>query len=319
MFLLTDIRGTGSKYYVIYHRQIVFLTRYNRNMDTVNTAFENVDNSTRRNRAAEIFSKQGTENSSVRFLMQELEIQMSDQVKIWWDYTTLQSYLERAMIPRGLRIKKLPTVVYNDDFSKQWNQILSECSLNLMKLIISMEKEKLSAIEGDIAKIRESLKPHIDKQEFKDLDVKLKENIADMENAITQIKQNKFNRDLRDYEKDCVYTWHAYRRHGRTTSSILRNSNRRKYSHNTSKVGFTSSEQESTDVVSEDSDSEGATATNYTRQTHKSEQTKNYKTQQQQKNPKNPLQKNAQDGQEKDTTTQYNTRATNSNNKKRKN
>ncbi|KAM4029807.1 uncharacterized protein ACNLHF_022317 [Anomaloglossus baeobatrachus] len=51
--------------------------------------------------------------------MFQLEKLLSKEIKMWWDLTTIQSYLDKWMIPRGLRLKKLPTTNYSKQFSKK--------------------------------------------------------------------------------------------------------------------------------------------------------------------------------------------------------
>lgn len=66
-------------------------------------------------------------------IMKQLERLLSKELRTWWDYTTLNSYLEKEIIPRGLRMNKAATTIYSDVFTQEWNAILSSCSINLMK------------------------------------------------------------------------------------------------------------------------------------------------------------------------------------------
>lgn len=79
-----------------------------------------------------------------------LEKLMIQETKFWWDSITLQKYVDKYMITQGLRIKKIRTTVYSDSFKAEGNNILSNCSIQLINLIIKQEEEKLKQISEDI-------------------------------------------------------------------------------------------------------------------------------------------------------------------------
>lgn len=64
---------------------------------------------------------------------------MHKELRVWWDFTTLNTYMEHKMIPRGLRLNKNTTSVYTPEFQSQWEKALSNCSFTLMSLIITQE------------------------------------------------------------------------------------------------------------------------------------------------------------------------------------
>lgn len=56
--------------------------------------------------------------------------------------TTLSEYWHKERVPRGLRIKKEPTVVKNcKTFIQRYDEILNKCPLDLMLLIIEVSAE----------------------------------------------------------------------------------------------------------------------------------------------------------------------------------
>lgn len=77
-----------------------------------------------------------------------LEKLKNTEMRTSWDANTLRMYTDRDMIPRGLRLKKIPTTIYSTEFTKEWNQILSKCSGDLIKLIIRYEDTKLIEIKN---------------------------------------------------------------------------------------------------------------------------------------------------------------------------
>lgn len=75
--------------------------------------------------------------------MKKLENSMRKEFKIWWDVTTLNAYIEKRMIPHGLRIKKVAAIPQTPEFTDKWNETLSECSHKLMLLIVQHEQDEL--------------------------------------------------------------------------------------------------------------------------------------------------------------------------------
>lgn len=110
----------------------------------------------RRNKAARLFdvdtkevdniSHTNTEDNADQ-LVQQLDLLMQKELRTWWDYTTLNSYLDKKFIPRGLRIKKIATTIYPEPFQNEWNSILTNCSVELIKLITQYEQKSLDEIK----------------------------------------------------------------------------------------------------------------------------------------------------------------------------
>lgn len=90
------------------------------------------------------------------------------------------------MVPRGLRLRKLPTTVYSDQFKQDWNHTLSDCSLQLIRLITAKEEKLLQELRADIKDIQNKLQTFIAVPSFMQFDAKMKENLAKLEAAITE-------------------------------------------------------------------------------------------------------------------------------------
>lgn len=71
------------------------------------------------------------------------------------------------MVPRGLRIKKIPTPLFDDTFVSKWNDILTDTSIRLMQLIVSYEEEALVKIQSDIKETQASLQQYVGLSEMK--------------------------------------------------------------------------------------------------------------------------------------------------------
>lgn len=128
------------------------------------------------------------------------------------------------MIPRQLRIKKFPSTTYSDAFMIEWNNVLSECSLDLMGLIAAQEEKLLTTINGEIQSLRDSLNVYNTLVFYKSLDSELNDIVNKTEQDIMAIKRQKFLRDLQDYQNGAVYVRNRTER----PHSILRNIRRTK-------------------------------------------------------------------------------------------
>lgn len=94
------------------------------------------------------------------------------------------------MIPRGLRLKKIPTTAYTEAFNADWQTALSECSLTLMKLIIEQETVKLQATEGEILTAHADLEKFKDAEGYNALFEKMNKNLEKLELSVMQTKKS---------------------------------------------------------------------------------------------------------------------------------
>ncbi|XP_069609164.1 uncharacterized protein [Ranitomeya imitator] len=174
----------------------------------------------------------------------KLEKLMINEMKVWWDFTTLDNYVQKDMIPRGLRIKKIPTTIYSQQFVDEWNMILSNCSTKLMQLIMKYEDIKLKNIQSEINDIKTSLeKKDINKynEELKNI----KTSLLKSEDLIMSRKKNKFQRDLSDYQNNQVYEWGRWQKAYKSPRPILKRTNSSDTSER--RVSFSSSDMDSMD------------------------------------------------------------------------
>lgn len=83
---------------------------------------------------------QDIQNSvDLKIHMAKLEKLLIQEMKTWWDLSTLQNYIEEGMIPIGIKIQRIPTLKCNDELIKDWEHILSNSSLKLIELIVAHE------------------------------------------------------------------------------------------------------------------------------------------------------------------------------------
>lgn len=158
------------------------------------------------------------------------------------------------MITRGLRLKKFPTTVYLDSFVQQWEQALTDCSLTLMRLIVTHEESLLLETRTEIQHM----------ELFNTLDSRIQQNLSKLEKSIADIKQKKYTRGIQDYATNSVYLWHKNGEGMQTPRSILKTRRRRYRRKSPQRVNFGSTSIDTSDTQSEVSDSASTSATGNT-------------------------------------------------------
>lgn len=136
---------------------------------------------------------------------------LSRESRTWWDLKALEKYLENNMIPRGLRLEKNPTTTYDGDFVKEWQEILSQASLKLIKLIIRHEKIKIDDLGKQILDTKMELEQYKLDRDYQSLMDRTASTIEKLEQDLIKLKRNKYERDLVDYQNDMVYSWKQIR------------------------------------------------------------------------------------------------------------
>lgn len=71
-----------------------------------------------------------------------LKIALHKRLKIWWNKAFLEKYLQRNLIPRGLRIQVFPSFPVEDEtFTERWEDVCTNASGKFMELLIGHNKK----------------------------------------------------------------------------------------------------------------------------------------------------------------------------------
>lgn len=138
-------------------------------------------------------------------LLKKLKSLKLKETRLWWDQATLKSYIEKQMVPRGLRINKRTATVYSQTFTAEWNDILTQCSLDLMKLIVKYENDSLKTVGSEITRLQSIITSAVLPPNLSRLQREIEQNVQKLEAHIIETKKSKFRRDTQDYEKGQVY------------------------------------------------------------------------------------------------------------------
>ncbi|XP_075449463.1 uncharacterized protein LOC142490996 [Ascaphus truei] len=141
-----------------------------------------------------------------------LEKLAKEEMKHWLDLLSLERYLNENIIPRGLRVTKKPTFETSEDFSSKWNSILEKCSFSLIRLLISYREERVKFTEKEIEDVQHILMPHVDSEEFQELDQLVNKRVLNYEKDIMERKDTKYQRDTNDYATNQVTNWKRAKR-----------------------------------------------------------------------------------------------------------
>lgn len=189
----------------------------------------------------------GNNTTTDKNLQLKLEKSKLMENKVWLDKKMLEHYRGKNLIPRGLRLKKFPNTMYEGEFIKKWEAILSECSDKLMELIIHEEEKRLAQLQDDIENIETLLAESITLEALQTLNENINKKVLEAEKKMSEIKRNKLRRDENDYDKGEVYSWRVSRRIHRNASSNKRN-NRNRHQYNISREDYTSMSSSNSDT-----------------------------------------------------------------------
>lgn len=176
-------------------------------------------------------------------------------MRAWWDKVTLQKYIQKDMIPRGLRLKKIPTTVFSENFKTDWDSILSRCSLQLMELLVKYEEDKLIQLAADITTAETEIQNFKNQSNLQEELTKMQENINKQESSLMAVKKKKFQCDLQDYAQQQVYEWGRWARTPGNPKSIIKKKSFQRNKQN-ARVNFDSTDAESTDYATDVSEPE---------------------------------------------------------------
>ncbi|KAJ1145332.1 hypothetical protein NDU88_011621 [Pleurodeles waltl] len=149
-----------------------------------------------------------TNLASARSTFLALEKALKKETAKWWEVASLKKYLEHDRIPRGLRILIFPpTDTTSQESLQKWEANLKMASMNMIHQLIDISQEQYEHHKQEV----DQLTQRIDEANWGDISTKnyaILNNIIDNYEAdIIQRKNQKFRRDLRDYQQGRVYTF----------------------------------------------------------------------------------------------------------------
>ncbi|XP_069614940.1 uncharacterized protein [Ranitomeya imitator] len=140
------------------------------------------------------------------------------KTRLWWNRATLENYMDKQIIPRGLRVQLYPSFELEDDvLIKRWTSAATTCSLDFIQIIIDKNTMSLQTIDSQIEDYEKQLVKDIPVDNLDKIMTEINKDVDRWENEICQSKIKKFQRDTNDYDTDKIYRWQIKRQnpHGR--------------------------------------------------------------------------------------------------------
>ncbi|CAJ0963374.1 unnamed protein product [Ranitomeya imitator] len=146
--------------------------------------------------------------SGSEFKSRDLERETRHLVSLELHSITIAEYIKTQRIPRGLRVSLRPTLFQdNSDFCSRFEQILNQCSVDLMTLTLDQLNKEIKNSQDKVSSIETQLKDSLSKEEFDSVKTRTKENVDNFRKETEKRKRQKFIRDTQDYLQKRVYRW----------------------------------------------------------------------------------------------------------------
>ncbi|XP_069618158.1 uncharacterized protein [Ranitomeya imitator] len=185
-----------------------------------------------RSRATDIFSRNTpavSQNTSQeqKDLVYKYRHTLQRKTKIWWNKTTLENYLDKKIVPRGLRIQLYPTYELGEkDLVTRWTSAASKCSLEFIQILIENNASSLTELDKELESIATLLAKDMSTDQVNKWSKDLETDALKWEEKISQEKSKKYQRDVEDYDSNKIFRWQLKGTKGGTRGRIRTQSDR---------------------------------------------------------------------------------------------
>lgn len=135
---------------------------------------------------------------------------MKQKSNLHWHVDFLQQYARESLSPVGLRVQVFPSFQnVSTEFKTAWEKILTQCSTDLIKLLISYYQDELGHLDEEIILFQtknDSIKSHA---QFNKKWQEVKDYITKINKDIIFKKQNKFMKDKSAFMEGYAYHWQS--------------------------------------------------------------------------------------------------------------
>ncbi|XP_053571897.1 E3 ubiquitin-protein ligase UBR5 [Bombina bombina] len=157
--------------------------------------------------------------TSIHFVVHPLpgtEDQLNDRLR------EVSEKLNKYNLSRGLRIQIAPSFHISDEnFVLRWQEILTQCSLDLMKLTLENERKQYEQLTKLIDEAKVKTYKFTTHKDFEALDIKLKFHIDKLKEELSEAKNRKLQREWPDHQKGNIYKAQVVLQ-GKSRSVIIR-------------------------------------------------------------------------------------------------
>ncbi|XP_075188797.1 uncharacterized protein LOC142279344 [Anomaloglossus baeobatrachus] len=160
-----------------------------------------------------VFDTEGEVDNSVdsrnhRELCNQVKSLFNRRMRLWWNKAFMQRYVDRGLIPRGLRVQVFPSFSVTDEtFKRDWEEAASPCSRSFMGLLINNNEASLRAIDEEISVLQDRTTKELTPAELSNFHETLNKEFVKWEKELVSTKTKKYQRDVTDYKNQQVYRW----------------------------------------------------------------------------------------------------------------
>ncbi|XP_075196887.1 uncharacterized protein LOC142296778 [Anomaloglossus baeobatrachus] len=148
------------------------------------------------------------DSRSHRELCNQLKLLYNRRMRLWWNKAFMQRYVDRDLIPRGLRVQVFPSFNITDEaFKRDWEDAASACSKSFMLLLIKNNEASIRDLDGEIATLSDRLPKELTAVELSSFNETMDKEFAKWEKELVSNKTKKYQRDVTDYKTQQVYRW----------------------------------------------------------------------------------------------------------------
>ncbi|XP_073406482.1 uncharacterized protein [Dendrobates tinctorius] len=152
-------------------------------------------------------------------IFNKLKDVLNKRMRTWWNRAFLNKYLEKGLIPRGLRVQVFPSFEVDDlTFRQKWEDLATTCSRGFMELLVSNNQTTLENLDKDIVELQNQLKQDLSNEGLVKFNTELENEFVKWEKNICENKSKKFQRDISDQQSNMVYRWNKKPYHARGPS-----------------------------------------------------------------------------------------------------
>ncbi|XP_069614924.1 uncharacterized protein [Ranitomeya imitator] len=140
--------------------------------------------------------------------LQSIKAMLLKRSRLWWNRMFLEKYIRNKMVPRGLRVRILPSFPIDDNaFITQWEEACTLCSTTLMQLLVDFNTGCISDLDKSIDLMQAEVKMGCPPCKLQQFESDLEKSMDAVVKKIQDSQTSKFNRDNRDYLSKRVYLW----------------------------------------------------------------------------------------------------------------
>ncbi|XP_071999215.1 uncharacterized protein [Engystomops pustulosus] len=144
------------------------------------------------------------------------------RTKMWWNKISLETYIQRNLIPRGLRIQIFPSYGLDDAlFTTKWEEICTRSSLSLMQVIIDHNTKQMENLDTEISNVQLQINQLLSSTELELFNTEINDAFKIWEKQIKDMKARKFQRDVQDETLGRIYKWKIQKDNLRSRSSSM--------------------------------------------------------------------------------------------------